>query len=186
MYRLITGQKNTSINLGSRFIFQGRDDNTVAPGEEMRRAQFAALLTRALGLSAEGEYDGEFTDVESDDWFTDEIQAAIEQGIIQGRKDGMFAPNESVSRQQAAAMLSRAMESTGFDEDELDTDKFAASFEDTERIGEWAVEDVERLVQAGVITGRKDGTIFDPKTGTTRAQMAKMLDEYLKFVHFSN
>ncbi|WP_367888735.1 S-layer homology domain-containing protein [Alteribacillus bidgolensis] len=61
-----------------------------------------------------------------------------------------------------------------------------ASFDDTDRIGDWAKEDVERLVQAGIISGREDGTIFDPKTGTTRAQMAKMLDEYLKFVNFSN
>ncbi|WP_158736879.1 S-layer homology domain-containing protein [Alteribacillus sp. YIM 98480] len=172
--------------LGSRFIFQGRDDNTVAPGEEMRRAQFAALLTRALGLSAEGEYDGEFTDVNADDWFTDEIQAAIEQGIIQGRQDNTFDPNESVTRQQAAAMLSRALDITGFDEENLDEQKSIAFFEDKARIGDWAKEDVERLVKAGIISGREDGTVFDPKTGTTRAQMAKMLDEYLKFVNFSN
>ncbi|MFB5660202.1 bacterial Ig-like domain-containing protein [Alteribacillus sp. HJP-4] len=172
--------------LGSRFIFQGREDGTVAPNEEMKRAQFAALLTRALGLKAKGEYDGEFKDVGSDDWFTEEIQPAIEQGIIQGRRDGTFAPNESVTRQQAAAMLSRAMEITGFDDNKLNEELSAQSFEDADRIGDWAIDDVERLLQAGIIDGREDGRIFDPLAGTTRGQMAKMLDEYLTFVDFSN
>nr|WP_275899488.1 S-layer homology domain-containing protein [Bacillus piscicola] len=172
--------------LASRFIFQGRSDNTVAPGEEMRRAQFAALIVRSLGLSAEGEYNGEFTDVDADDWFTDEIQPAIEQGIIQGRKDGTFAPNESVTRQQAAAMLARAMEIIVFDHGKLDKDRSIDSFTDKERIGDWAKDEVELLMQAGVIDGRENGTIFDPKVGTTRAQMAKMLHEYLTFVEFMN
>ncbi|SFE49560.1 S-layer homology domain-containing protein [Alteribacillus iranensis] len=172
--------------LGSRFIFQGRSDGTVAPGEEMRRAQFAALIVRSLGLSAESEYAGEFVDVDEDDWFTEEIQPAIEQGIIQGRKDGTFAPNDRVTRQQAAAMLSRAMDITGFNEEELDIERTIQSFEDVERIGEWAQPHVERLMQAGVIDGRDDGRIFDPKTGTSRAQMAKMLDEYLTFIDFMN
>ncbi|MDQ0297890.1 hypothetical protein J2S78_000298 [Salibacterium salarium] len=172
--------------LGSRHIFQGREDGTVAPGEKMRRSQFTVLITRALGLTSSKEYEGTFTDVDNDDWFAEELQPAIEHGIIQGRTDGTFAPNETVTRQQAASMLSRAMEVTGFEEEKLNTQKTIHSFDDRESIGTWAQDDVNRLLQAGVITGREDGSIFDPKSGATRAQMAEMLDEYLTFIEFSN
>ncbi|MFD2707005.1 lamin tail domain-containing protein [Salibacterium lacus] len=172
--------------LGSRYIFQGREDGTVAPGENMRRSQLAVLITRALGLASSNEYEGTFTDVDKGDWFAGELQPAIEHGIIQGRADGTFAPNETVTRQQAASMLSRAMEVTGFEEEKLNTQKTIDSFNDKESIGTWAQDDVNRLLQAGVITGREEGSIFDPKSGATRAQMAEMLDEYLTFIEFSN
>ncbi|MFZ4451715.1 S-layer homology domain-containing protein [Salibacterium aidingense] len=65
-------------------------------------------MTRALGLDSSQAYDGSFSDVTADDWFSEELQPAIEHDIIQGREDGTFAPNETVTRQQAASMLSRA------------------------------------------------------------------------------
>lgn len=172
--------------LASKFILQGRSDGTVAPSEAMTRAQMAVLITRSLGLVADGEYDNSFVDVDGEEWFVDELIPAIESGIVQGRRDGTFAPNEPVTRQQTAAMISRAMEVIGYDEADLDRDLTIDVYEDKEKIGDWAEEDVERLLQAGIMTGRENGTMFDPNESTQRAHMAVTLERFLTFVKFMN
>ncbi|WP_035425357.1 S-layer homology domain-containing protein, partial [Halalkalibacterium ligniniphilum] len=171
--------------LAVRDIFQGRQDGTVAPGEPVTRVQLAVLITRALALVSDVEYDGRFVDVQGDEWFMGEFMAAIEAGIVLGRQDGTFSPNEPVNRQQAAAMISRAMEHIGYNEADLDTTKSITQYPDAERIGEWAEADVERLLQAGIMEGRNTG-LFDPTDETTRAQMAAMLERFLIFSDLMN
>ncbi|MBW7462162.1 S-layer homology domain-containing protein, partial [Paenibacillus sepulcri] len=55
-------------NLASRLIANGITENSYAPAENVNRAEFAALLVRAIGL---GDLEGRasFTDLQQDDWF---------------------------------------------------------------------------------------------------------------------
>ncbi|WP_100405495.1 S-layer homology domain-containing protein [Bacillus solitudinis] len=171
--------------LSVRDIFQGRENGTVAPNESVTRIQLAVLLSRALGLVSSENYENQFKDVAGDEWFMAEFLPVIEAGIVQGRQDGTFSPNEKVTRQQAAAMISRAMEHIGVNESKLDATKSLTQYPDVNRIGDWAQTDVERLLQAGIMEGKESGE-FDPKESTTRAQMAKMLDRLLKVQDLMN
>ncbi len=171
--------------LSVRDIFQGREDGTVAAGAPVTRIQLAVLLSRALALTTENEYSGQFPDIEGGEWFIEELMPVIEAGIVRGRDDGTFTINQPVTRQQAAAMISRAMEHISFDETKLDADASIDVYPDLNRIGGWAQEDVERLLQAGIMSGRDSGN-FEPTESMTRAQMAAVLDRLLKFQGLMN
>jgi hypothetical protein len=167
--------------LANKLIIQGKTDGKFAPGEEMTRAQFTVLLVKALGLPG-GKYEQKFKDVKEADWFNlnGELAAAIKTGIIQGKPDGRFAPNEKITRTQAAIMLNRAMklDFLKYDMAKLDKTKKVTDFKDTVKLDAEAKASIEAIYQAGIISGKPDGT-FDPKGNTRRDQMAKMLAEFL-------
>jgi hypothetical protein len=167
--------------LASKYIVKGKTNGLYGPDEYMTRAQFAVLLVRALGLPSE-QYDGRFKDVKGNEWFNanGELMAAVKHGIIQGKKDGTFAPNEKITRVQAAAMIERAMKLgfLNYDMSQLNTKKKVTDFKDVKQIGTWARTSVEKVYQAGIFSGRSDGR-FDPNGYMKRDQMAKVLAEFL-------
>jgi uncharacterized repeat protein (TIGR01451 family) len=169
--------------LASKFIIKGKTETSYGPTDQMTRAQFAILIARSLGLTASEEYKGHFKDITTEQGANEyaEVIAAYEAGIIQGRPDGTFAPNATITRTQAAAMLARAMKYVGYDASKLDKTKKVSSFKDAKLVQEWAIADIELIVQAGIMNGSPDGS-FNPNAATKRDQMAKMLGEFLVFV----
>jgi hypothetical protein len=167
--------------LANKLIIKGKPDNTFAPSEEMTRAQFTVLLVKALALPGE-KYEQKFKDVKETDWFNlnGELAAAIKYGIIAGKPDGSFAPNEKVTRAQAAIMFNRAMKLgfIKFDMKKLDKTKRVTDFLDVAKMNEESKMAIEAIYQAGIINGKPDST-FDPSGKTRRDQMAKMLAEFL-------
>jgi hypothetical protein len=70
------------------------------------RAEYAAILVRALGIPEGGA--SSFSDVGSSDWYCGAVSAAVQYGIIKGYADGTFRPNANITREEAMAMLQRA------------------------------------------------------------------------------
>jgi hypothetical protein len=167
--------------LANKLIINGKPNGTFAPSEEMTRAQFTVLLVKALALPGE-KYEQKFKDVKASDWFNlnGELAAAIKYGIIAGKPDGSFAPNEKVTRAQAAIMFNRAMKLgfIKFDMTKLDKTKRVTDFIDVTKMNEESKVAIEAIYQAGIINGKPDST-FDPSGKTRRDQMAKMLAEFL-------
>ena len=60
-------------------------------------------------------------------------------------------------------------------------EKEAKTFNDDESISEWAKEGVSLLSSEGILVGRENGE-FDPLTGVTRAEAAKIIYESLKLI----
>jgi hypothetical protein len=170
--------------LAARGIVKGKKDGTFGPHEPVSRIQFAVMLTRALGLYSESEYRQQFSDVSGKEWFVPELLSAVEAGIIKGKNDGTFAPNDPITREQAAAMLGRAMRAVGYEPLKLDETKNVDNFRDVQQIT-WAREDVNLLLQANVLSGKADGS-FAPRSYTTRSQMVKLLDQFLVFTEYGN
>jgi hypothetical protein len=167
--------------LANKLIINGKPSGTFAPSEEMTRAQFTVLLVKALALPGE-KYEQKFKDVKATDWFNlnGELAAAIKYGIIAGKPDGSFAPNEKVTRAQAAIMFNRAMKLgfVKFDMTKLDKTKRITDFLDVAKMNDESKMAIEAIYQAGIINGKPDST-FDPSGKTRRDQMAKMLAEFL-------
>ncbi len=164
--------------LASKFIINGMPNGTFAPAATTTRAQFAALLTRSLGLPITDAYDGRFEDVKGNEWFVKELTAAVNAGIIEGLGDDTFAPNATVTREQAATMIARALTIAELKANQFYQSKKLDSFKDQANIATWAKSAVEKLVQAEIIDGRPDQT-FAPKENMQRAEVAKMLERYL-------
>lgn len=177
--------KDQVLRLGSKMIFNGRLDGSFGPGDVTKRIHLAVLITRALGLPTDVPYDGRFSDVKGTEWYAPELMAAVQSGIINGKEDGTFAPYGNVTREQAAAMIRRAVEFVGYQNESLDTTKFVSNYKDSSRIQSWAREDVKILLQAGIMTGKESGE-FDPRGNTTRAQVAKLIEKFLQFVNLMN
>ena len=174
--------------LASKYIVKGKTDQTFAPKENMTRAQFAVLLVRALGLPSE-TYDKRFKDVKGTEWFNEngELAAAVKYGIIQGKGNGVFAPNAPVTRAEAAVMFKRALELSFLDYDmtQLNTSKKVTDFKDAAHIKSWAKDSVEKMYQAGIFTGRENNR-FVPAGYMTRAEVAKALAEFLASAKLMN
>ena len=77
----------------------------------MTRAEFATIVVRALGLTPADT--GAFVDVASTAWYSPYVGAASTYGLINGVGEGRFSPDGTITRQEAAVMVSRAAELCG-------------------------------------------------------------------------
>lgn len=170
--------------LASKLLVQGSPEGLFAPEEEVTRAEFAALLTRALGLRPEsGDEVPSFSDVKPDDWFAEEVAAAAEAGLILGYEDGEFRPNASITREEMSVMLLRALEAAGIDTASLIESVKAPAAADWSEVSDWAVEAVAVAVDTGLMMGRTDQR-FDPQTSANRAEASVVLKRLLQYVGY--
>ena len=89
-------------------IIKGDDLGNFNPDNTITRAEYAAIVCRALGLenSANGAAGATaFVDVAADHWASGYINLATQNGIINGYGDGNFGPEDKVTYEQAVKML---------------------------------------------------------------------------------
>ena len=147
-------------------------------GETLTRAMFAAMLYRMAGEPQE-TFSGEFNDVPSGAWYGAAAAWASEKGIINGYGNGRFGPEDTITREQLAAMLYRYASSMDYDtagQNDL------SGFHDTAKIGAWSVPALRWAVGAGLISGRETGAL-DPAGAATRAECTEIL---MKFENLAN
>lgn len=128
------------------------DNGSLHLKRTVTRAEFGAMLVRGLGLEA-SEYSGDFEDIKSTDWFAKEIQSLINSEIMVGA-DSMFRPNDSITRQEMAVVVSKVAE---FILNIEKNDEYELSFADGEEISNWAVDAVKLAAQNEFISGFEDG-----------------------------
>jgi S-layer homology domain len=87
-------------------IMQGYPDGTFGPNRQITRAQCAAFVARALGLPDDWTDTVQFRDL-AGNWACGYVHQLWRQGIVSGYANGMFGPDDQISRAQAAAMLWR-------------------------------------------------------------------------------
>lgn len=165
--------------LASKSIIHGKSEDTFAPSDQITRAQFALLLSRALDLPKQ-QYEGTFADVtEKMDGSVLEIEAANRAGIVTGN-NGKFQPNDLITRQQMAAMIIRTIEHK--DASILEGVNSKVLFADAENVADYAKEYVGLAAELGIIGGKEVNgkNVFAPKENATRAHAAKMLYNLLE------
>ncbi|RXJ01665.1 hypothetical protein DS745_09295 [Anaerobacillus alkaliphilus] len=164
--------------LASKQIIKGFTNGTFKPNEHVTRIQLAALLVRALGLEASStSYNGQFKDVQGNEWFAGELMAAHEAGLVLGTHEGNFLPNKVVTREEAATMVTRAINFVN--NQKVTAPTSVTSFKDAQQIAPWASESVVRLAELQIVVGYKDGT-FKPKATLSRAEAATVIQRLLK------
>ena len=172
--------KDAANDMGSRMIISGSADNLFDPDKEITRAEFAEIIVKALGLKP---YSGKsvFSDVKEDHLRFGYIMAAYEYGLITGKGNNRFAPDEKITREQALAIISKAMSLTGlsYEMDEQDTKEILASYKDSKNISSWARESVALCLKLEITSGKGNGLI-SPKTNITRAEIAVFMQKLLK------
>ena len=166
-------------DLTSRLIVQGVSENTFAPDAAITRAEFAATVTRGLGIRS-AAYTRGFSDVAASDWFAGSVQAAVDYKLIAGYEDGSFRPNALISRQEAAVILARAavIVKLGTDVTPEETDRLLSSFSDGSEVAGWSRAGVATVVNLRLLHGREDK--LDLHTSLTRAEAAALVRRLLQ------
>ncbi len=151
-------------------LMDGTSSSTFAPLMTTNRAMIVTILWRLEG-QPETDATLSFTDVESGVWYTDAVNWAASKGIVKGYSDAVFAPNDTVTREQLATILYRYAEYKEYDvSDKGDLTTFA----DGANTSSWAAEAMEWAIGSGLLTG-KDGGKLDPTGTATRAEIATIL-----------
>lgn len=152
--------------LAARQIVAGTSAGLFEPERAISRAEFAALLVRALKLSGKSELT--FTDVAKTDWYFDPTAIAVHSGIAAGVSDADFLPNAPITREEMAVMLIRAYQ---LRHPEAIPDAPLA-FADQDDISPWAAAYVNSARALQLVQGRREGA-FVPKGISTRAEAAQ-------------
>lgn len=140
-------------------------DSTFKPDNSVTRAEFSKMINSALGITRKSDIT--FSDVKENDWFYPEIQKALYAGYVTGYEDGTFLAQNTITRQEAAVILSRIATRP-------ETDKKIDSFKDAKDIADWAKSAFEFSYSKGYFTGNDLGQLL-PTSVLTRAQAAKIL-----------
>lgn len=152
-------------------IVTGVTDTEFGPSLSMKRGDFVLMLYRAAGQPAVSGSAG-FEDVAADAYYADAVAWAVANGITEGKGEGTFAPDDTLTRQEGFTFLYRALDVLGAGFVEGDT-ALLDSFADGASVAEWARSATATLITNGVVEGSESG--LNPAGSLTRAEMAKML-----------
>lgn len=149
----------------------GYPDGTFRPNNMITRAEFVVLVNNAMGYTKSGY--AYFSDVPSHYWGKNAIQTGVAAGYISGDGNGIFRPNDPVTRQEAAAMISRIL-------DLKQNESRAYRYTDSYAISNWAKGVVGAVSDAGIMAGYPDGS-FGPNRVLTRAEAVLALDKTVNY-----
>jgi hypothetical protein len=173
------GQQDIEI-MASRHVARGVAQNRFEPDRNTTRAEFAALLLRSMGVQTTRPARATFNDVATDRWYFAEVETARRVGLVTGYEDNTFRPEQRITRQEIAAMVSRAMGIAGrpvtLTDAEMST--LLARFADATAIAPWARHAVAAAVKAEIVKGRTATTLAPVALGT-RAEGTVMLKRML-------
>ncbi|UQZ34318.1 hypothetical protein C2I18_12800 [Paenibacillus sp. PK3_47] len=159
-------------------ILEGVDGTRFEPTREITRAEFSAVLVRALGLEAASGQSAGFRDVAGSRWYADVIATANQFGLIAGYEDNTFRPNQPITREEAMVIISRAMNLISLQATSATGADILNGFKDSGLVSNWAQSAVEQNVAAGLIQGN-NGSI-NPKDQITRAEVAAIVIRFLE------
>lgn len=154
--------------------FNGVADKTFAPADNMTRAMFVTVLFRFDGAKGDRTQSA-FTDVAPGEWYTDAINWAAANRIVDGVGNGKFAPNDPITRAQMCTMIERylALYKKAWKVTLPETGSVSVMV-DENAIPAYALAAVKQCQRHGLVNGFEDGT-FRPNELSTRAQVAAVI-----------
>lgn len=158
----------------SKGYFNGTSETTFAPAENMTRAMFVTVLFRFDGAKGDRSQSA-FTDVALGEWYTDAINWAAANRIVDGVGNGKFAPNDPITRAQMCTMIERylALYKKAWKVTLPETGSVSVMV-DENAIPAYALAAVKQCQRHGLVNGFEDGT-FRPNELSTRAQVAAVI-----------
>ena len=132
------------------------------------------ILYRIAG-KPEVEFKGSFTDVKAGEWYSDAIEWAAQNDIVNGIGNGEFDLMGEITREQIAAILYRYA-----GEPEVEGDLKA--FPDEAKVSAYAYAALLWATGEELITGIESGSVTNlaPKDNATRAQIAAIIMRFME------
>ncbi len=150
-------------------LMLGVSDTEFAPKETMTRAMFATVLYRMAGSPSVDGLSVSFKDVKESSWAYNAIVWAYSEGVTKGVGSDMFAPEQSITREELVTMLHRY----------ADTPEAGGelSFTDSASVSDWAQAAVLWASQSKIVNGYETGA-FGPSDTASRAEMAAVIQRF--------
>lgn len=156
-------------------LMSGTAKGYFEPQREITRAEFTAIICRILDLDTDANFTVKFDDVKKSDWYFGYVMAAYNAGYVNGMSDTTFAPNNYITREEIAVMISRILNVTGNEAD-------VAQFKDADSIANWAKIYVAAVNQTGIMKGDQFGQ-FLPKSQVNRQTVATIAVRLYELLH---
>lgn len=155
-------------------------DGQFHPERGIVRAELAAILVKTFQLDRRETQTNaavNIQDVAPSHWAYNDIQVVLETGIMSGYRDGMFYPDQPVTRAEGFAIFAQAFGVLMLNE--TDVSRILAAYPDAYQIPDWARQAMatalfEEFVNLG---GNK---YISPLEPMTRADIAYTLSQYLE------
>ncbi|MDF2936909.1 MAG: beta,4-xylanase [Paenibacillaceae bacterium] len=155
--------------LAAKDIFK-TEGHVFHPATDITRADFLYSLVRALGLTTKAN--DNFSDVQKNAYYYNEIAIAKALGITDGIDNDSFGGDNKITRQDMMVLTERALKL----EKKLNKQGAAADlekFSDKSEVATYAVNSIATLVKEGLIEG--GDSKVNPTGNTTRAEAAVFL-----------
>lgn len=149
-------------------LMNGMGEGKFAPDNTLTRAMIVTVLYR-LENEPEMVPAGRFDDVPSNQWYSDAIAWAADNGVVGGYGNGKFGPNDPVTREQLAAILYRYAGLIGANV----TDRIELT---DAKVSAWAVESVSWAAKKGIVLG---GEFVVANVPANRAEVANALYKFM-------
>lgn len=157
----------------SHGLMDGVGNGMFAPYQDTNRAMIVTILWRLEGKhTAAGPLS--FTDVPYGQWYTEAIRWASEKGIVTGYSAQSFGPNDTITREQMAAILYRYAGYKGYNtaaRGDLN------SFRDCNTVSTWA-RDAMSWANSEMLINGMPGSLLAPQGSANRSQTAAILHRF--------
>lgn len=158
-------------------LMTGTSADTFSPELSVNRAMLVSILYRLEDASTKPA-DAGFTDVADDAWYADAVNWAKENNIVSGYSDTLFGPEDTLTREQFAAILYRYAAFKGYDTTTSDNASLD-NFTDASSISSGFDNVLLWANDKGYIGGMTETTLA-PQGSTTRAQASAILLRFLR------
>ncbi|MCR8744325.1 S-layer homology domain-containing protein [Romboutsia lituseburensis] len=154
----------------------GYADGTFKPNNSITRAEFVTIFNNYFGLTTKGGKS--FIDTRNH-WAKDAIDIAVTNGVCNGVTSIEFKPNDPITREQAAVMISNYK-----DLSMIWSSKYGL-LKDKYSVSNWSQNAVIGMLSEDFMKGYSDGT-FKPQGKITRAEAVSTLSRISNTSPFVN
>lgn len=166
-------EKEAIVSLNKAGIIEGVSQIEFKPNQNIKRSEFAALITRALKLKESKDHG--FLDVKESDWFSSYVGGAKKSQLINGYPDNTFRPNNNISRQEAGVIIYNMAKYKGIDTrmSDLEIRNYLSQFPDYMEIKDWSKVQLAFGVKKAYIPNSI--VYIEASRDATRSEVAGML-----------
>lgn len=154
-------------------MMAGTAADVFAPNATTTRAMIVTILYRLEGSPAVTGTSS-FVDVPAGQWYTDAVNWAAANQIVKGTSATTFAPNDSITREQMAAILYRYAQYKGYD---VTKKADLSGYSDNGQVSAYAKDALAWANTAKLINGVTNTTLA-PQGNATRAQVSAILHRF--------
>lgn len=150
-------------------LMNGKTNGMFEPDSNLTRAEFATVIARLLDVSDNGRKIS-YTDT-INHWAKNDIEAVTKTGLMNGYENGEFRPDNSITREEVAKVISLLEINSNNNENILYNDVSDNM---------WSYEYVLDVTRKGLMNGYENDT-FRPQKTITREEIATVLSRILDY-----